>query len=128
VNDFFTYAFVGRNDIAKIPISLEQSLILLPYVKNLINNQYNAYNITGCKTGMIFIKILFEIVVTTKQNLNSNLKGLDVFEKLDADFEEKVNKCDEIMDDIISELDDNFQYGNTFAVLTDSSDYPNTNI
>ena len=106
VNDFFTYAFVGRNDIAKIPISLEQSLILLPYVKNLINNQYNAYNITGCKTGMIFIKILFEIVVTTKQNLNSNLKGLDVFEKLDSDFEEKVNKCDEIIK-IFKEMEEN---------------------
>ena len=106
VNDFFTYAFVGRNDIAKIPISLEQSLILLPYVKNLINNQYNAYNITGCKTGMIFIKILFEIVVTTKQNLNSNLKGLDVFEKLDSDFEEKVNKCDEIIR-IFKEMEEN---------------------
>ena len=106
INDFFTYAFVGRNDIEKIPISLEQSLILLPYVKNLINNQYNAYNITGCKTGMIFIKILFEIVVTTKQNLNSNLKGLDVFEKLDADFEEKVNKCDEIIK-IFKEMEEN---------------------
>ena len=106
VNDFFTYAFVGRNDIEKIPISLEQSLILLPYVKNLINNQYNAYNITGCKTGMIFIKILFEIVVTTKQNLNSNLKGLDVFEKLDSDFEEKVNKCDEIIR-IFKEMEEN---------------------
>ena len=106
INDFFTYAFVGRNDIAKIPISLEQSLILLPYVKNLINNQYNAYNITGCKTGMIFIKILFEIVVTTKQNLNSNLKGLDVFEKLDSDFEEKVNKCDEIIK-IFKEMEEN---------------------
>jgi hypothetical protein len=41
---------------------------------------------------------------------------------------EMLNKCDEIMDEIISEIDDDFQYGNTFAVLTDSSDYPNTNI
>ena len=106
VNDFFTYAFVGRNDIQKIPISIEQSLILLPYVKNLINNQYNAYNITGCKTGMIFIKILFEIVVTTKQNLNNNLKGLDVFEKLDSDLEDKVSKCDEVIK-IFKEMEEN---------------------
>lgn len=41
---------------------------------------------------------------------------------------EMLNKCDEIMDEILAELDDNFQYGNTFAVLSDVSEYPNTNI
>jgi hypothetical protein len=106
INDFFTYAFIGRSDISKIPITIEQSLILLPYVKNLINNKINAYNITGCKTGMIFIKILFERVVTTKQNLANNLKGLDVFEKLDQEFEDKVNKCDEIIK-LFKEMEEN---------------------
>jgi hypothetical protein len=38
--------------------------------------------------------------------LNSNLKGLDVFEKLDSDFEEKVNKCDEIIR-IFKEMEEN---------------------
>ena len=37
-------------------------------------------------------------------------------------------KCNEIMDGIISEIDDEFQYGDSFAVLTNASDYPNTSI
>ena len=41
---------------------------------------------------------------------------------------EMLKKSDEIMDEILSEIDDNFQYGNTYAVLTNASDYPNTNI
>lgn len=59
-----------------------------------------------------------------------NVSTKTVLQTIDWDSKalEMLNKCDEIMDDIISELDDNFQYGNTFAVLSNSSDYPNTNI
>lgn len=59
-----------------------------------------------------------------------NVSTKTILQTIDWDSKalEMLNKCDEIMDDIISELDDNFQYGNTFAVLSDSSDYPNTNI
>jgi len=59
-----------------------------------------------------------------------NVSTKTILQTIDWDSKalEMLNKCDEIMDDILSELDDNFQYGNTFAVLTDSSDYPNTNI
>lgn len=59
-----------------------------------------------------------------------NVSTKTILQTIDWDSKalEMLNKCDEIMDDIISELDDNFQYGNTFAVLSNSSDYPNTNI
>jgi hypothetical protein len=59
-----------------------------------------------------------------------NVSTKTILQTIDWDSKalEMLNKCDEIMDDLISELDENFQYGNTFAVLTDSSDYPNTNI
>ena len=59
-----------------------------------------------------------------------NVSTKTILQTIDWDSKalEMLSKCDEIMDDIISELDDSFQYGNTFAVLTDSSDYPNTNI
>ena len=59
-----------------------------------------------------------------------NVSTKTVLQTIDWDSEalDMLNKCDEIMDEIISEIDDSFQYGNTFAVLTDSSDYPNTNI
>ena len=59
-----------------------------------------------------------------------NVSTKTVLQTIDWDSKalELLGKCDEIIDDIISEIDDNFQYGNTFAVLTDTSDYPNTNI
>ena len=59
-----------------------------------------------------------------------NVSTKTVLQTIDWDSKalEMLNKCDEIMDEIISEIDDSFQYGNTFAVLTNSSDYPNTNI
>lgn len=59
-----------------------------------------------------------------------NVSTKTVLQTIDWDSKalELLGKCDEIIDDIISEIDDNFQYGNTFAVLTDASDYPNTNI
>ena len=59
-----------------------------------------------------------------------NVSTKTILQTIDWDSKalEMLNKCDEIMDEIISEIDDSFQYGNTFAVLTNSSDYPNTNI
>lgn len=41
---------------------------------------------------------------------------------------EMLGKSNEIIDEIISEIDDDFEYGNSFAVLTDESEYPNTSI
>lgn len=59
-----------------------------------------------------------------------NVSTKTILQNIDWDSRalEMLNKCDEIMDEIISEIDDEFQYGNTFAVLTNVSDYPNTNI
>lgn len=59
-----------------------------------------------------------------------NVSTKTILQTIDWDSKalEMLNECDGIMDQIISEIDDSFQYGNTFAVLTSSSDYPNTNI
>lgn len=59
-----------------------------------------------------------------------NVSTKTILQTIDWDSKalEMLGKCDEIIDDIMSEIDDNFQYGNTFAVLTDASDYPNINI
>ncbi len=59
-----------------------------------------------------------------------NVSTKTIMQNIDWDSRalEMLNKCDEIIDDVISEIDDNFEYGNTFAVLTNASDYPNTNI
>ena len=59
-----------------------------------------------------------------------NVSTKTVLQTIDWDSKalELLGLCDEIIDDILAEIDDSFQYGNTFAVLTDASDYPNTNI
>ena len=59
-----------------------------------------------------------------------NVSTKTILQNIDWDSKalEMLNKCDEIIDDILSEIDDRFQYGNTYAVLTEASDYPNTNI
>ena len=59
-----------------------------------------------------------------------NVSTKTVLQTIDWDSKalELLGLCDEIMDDILAEIDDSFQYGNTYAVLTDASDYPNTNI
>ena len=39
-----------------------------------------------------------------------------------------LNKCNEILDEAIAEVDEDIDYSVSFAVLTDSSEYPNENI
>jgi hypothetical protein len=59
-----------------------------------------------------------------------NVSTKTILQTIDWDNKalEMLNKCDEIMDEILSGLDESFQYGNTFAILTDTSEYPNVNI
>ena len=49
------------------------------------------------------------------------LQSINWYEK----GEEILSKCNEIIDDVILEIDETTDYGNTFAVLTDASEYPN---
>lgn len=41
---------------------------------------------------------------------------------------EMLNKCNEILDEAIAQVDEGIDYSVSFAVLTDSSEYPNENI
>ena len=53
-----------------------------------------------------------------------NVSTKTILQNIDWDSKalEMLNKCDEILDEILAELDDSFQYGNTFAVLSDVSE------
>lgn len=59
-----------------------------------------------------------------------NISTKTILQNIDWDGKavEMLAKCNEIIDGIISEIDDEFQYGDSFAVLTNASDYPNTSI
>lgn len=41
---------------------------------------------------------------------------------------ELLDKCNEIIDEVLEDIGEEIQYGNTFAVLSDESEYPNTSI
>ena len=64
-----------------------------------------------------------------KQMENISTKTILLSIDWDSKAAELLNKCDEIIDEILEELDgEEINYGNTFAVLSDESEYPNTNL
>ena len=58
------------------------------------------------------------------ENLSTKtiLQSIDWLQKA----EEMLAKCNEIINDVIEAIDGEVETGSTFAVLTDSSEYPNT--
>ena len=94
INDFFTYAIIARGDISKIPFTLDHSISLLPHVLTLINSKYEAYSRTGCKVGMIFLKLLNDKVTIAKQSA----KKMTIDEQVDPFVDERIAKCDRIID------------------------------
>ena len=89
VKDFFYYAIISREDITKIPLTLESATVMLPYVYILMKSKVDVYWKTACRTGMIFLKIFMEkIEFTIKSKKNAQMSG-------DKILEEKVKKCEE---------------------------------
>lgn len=63
-----------------------------------------------------------------KQMENKNTKTIMQSIDWDSRAIEMLDKCNNILEDIISEIDDEVEYGSSFAVLTNASEYPNTSI
>ena len=122
---------------------LDDSVINSPTFKikasNYINKKIDEYTNEQLSTQIELLDIAYLYYVCyllctgmyarlPKQMENVSTKT--ILQNIDWDSKalEMLNKCDEIMDEILAELDENFQYGNTFAVLSDVSEYPNTNI
>ena len=89
VKDFFYYAIISREDITKIPLTLDSATVMLPYVYTLMKSKVDVYWKTACRTGMTFLKIFMEkIEITIKSKKNAQGIG-------DKLLEEKVKKCEE---------------------------------
>lgn len=63
-----------------------------------------------------------------KQMENTSTKTILQSINWDAMAIEMLGKCNEILDDVISEVNDDIDYSVSFAVLTSSSEYPNDTI
>ena len=92
INDFFYYAIVKKENINIIPFTLDNSLELIPYIKLLIQKNYESYNINGIKSGIIFVKLLKDKVKETYKNKELNNNNYDP--KLD----DRIQKCDKIVE------------------------------
>ena len=89
VKDFFDYAIITREDITKIPLTLDCATVMLPYVNIFLKSKLDLYWKTACRAGMNFLKIFakkIEIIMNSKKNS----QGLG-----DKILEEKVKKCEE---------------------------------
>ena len=89
VKDFFYYAIISREDITKIPLTLDSATVMLPYVYILMKSKVDVYWKTACRTGMTFLKIFMEKIEIT---MKSKKNALGIGDKL---LEEKVKKCEE---------------------------------
>jgi len=70
INDFFNFGILGREDIYKVPFTLDHGLSLIPHISNLINSKYEPYCLNGIKTGLIFLRILNEKILQLKSENN----------------------------------------------------------
>jgi hypothetical protein len=93
LNDFFNFAFISRDDIYKIPFNLEHAVAILPHIYSLINSKYEAYCVTGCKTGLILLKIFSEKISFIKSSNKSNNSNYAP----DLNKEERLRKCENII-------------------------------
>lgn len=145
-NDIFSVKELGIRIRAIMGVPeeiLDDNIINSPTFKikasNYINKKINEFTDEQLSTQIELLDIAYLYYVSyllctgmyarlPKQMENVSTKTILQTINWDSKALEMLNKCDEILDEILSELDDSFQYGNTFAVLTDVSEYPNTNI
>ena len=89
VKDFFYYAIISREDITKIPLTLDSASVLLPYVYILMKSKIDVYWVTACRAGMTFLKIFMEKIDIIMKN-KKGAQGIG-----DRLLEEKIKKCEE---------------------------------
>ena len=99
-----------------------------------INKNIEDYN--GLDEGLISIAFIYYICYLLCSGMSArlpkqmeNVNTKTILQSIDWDSKalEMLNQCNETLEEILEEVED-IQYGATFAVLSDSSDYPNTSI
>ena len=92
IKDFFYYAIISREDIARIPLTIDSAAIMLPYVNVLMKSKIDVYWKTACRAGMTFLKIFTEKIGNTKMN-----KRNAPVMQTDPILDERDKKCDELI-------------------------------
>jgi hypothetical protein len=59
-NDFFYYCFV-KNDITKVPLTLDNVVVVLPHVSQLLSSKYEVYTRNGIRTAWNILKYFSDV-------------------------------------------------------------------
>lgn len=59
-NDFFYYCFV-KNDITKVPLTMDNVITIMPHVIQLTNSKYDVYLKNGINTAWNILKFFHDV-------------------------------------------------------------------
>ena len=111
------------------------SPVFLARAEKYINRQIKEYeeldeNLVQIATLYYICYLLCPGMYARLPKQMENVSTKTILQNIDWDKMalEMLGKCNEVLDDAISEVDDSVDYSVSFATLTASSEYPNTNI
>jgi hypothetical protein len=59
-NDFFYYSLI-KNNINKVPLTLDNAITILPHILTLINKNYEVYIKTGVNSAWNILKCFNDV-------------------------------------------------------------------
>jgi hypothetical protein len=74
-NDFFNYCFV-KNDITKVPLTMDNVITILPHVLTLITYKYDVYVKNGVRTAWNILKYFHDVKKIIYNFLNFIFRNL----------------------------------------------------
>lgn len=88
-NDFFNYSLI-KNDINKVPLTLDNVISILPHIASLISSKYEVYIKNGVKSSWNILKCFSHRIVS--------MKNVPITGGVDLAREERLKKCDQIIE------------------------------
>lgn len=122
---------------------LDDTIINSPTFKiissNYINKQISKYEEIQLENNLELLNIAYlyhicyQICTGMYARLPKQMENIStktIMQSIDWDSKavEMLLKCNDVVEEVILEIDDEVDYGNSFAVLTEVSEYPNTSI
>lgn len=111
------------------------SPVFFSKAENYINKKVKDYNSEELDVDLLKVALSYYVSYLLCVGMDArlpkqmeNLSTKTILQSINwiQKAEEMLSKCNEIIDDVIEAIDGEVETGSTFAVLTGSSEYPNT--
>lgn len=111
------------------------SPVFFSKAENYINKKVKDYNSEELDVDLLNVALSYYVSYLLCVGMDArlpkqmeNLSTKTILQSINwiQKAEEMLSKCNEIIDDVIEAIDGEVETGSTFAVLTGSSEYPNT--